>query len=426
MVKETEFYERLGVSPDASDEDIKKAYRKRALKLHPDRNPDDPNAAEKFKELGEAYEVLSDPEKRQVYDEYGKKGLEEGGGGASHDARDIFDMFFGPGAFGGRGGNRGPRRGDDSVNPMDVSLEDLYKGRTTKLAVTRNVICPKCDGTGSKSGKAPIQCASCHGTGVHVIRRQSGMFIQQMQTVCPDCQGRGQTSDPNDRCEACMGKRVISERKVIEVVVEPGMKDGQRITFEGESDQEPGVEPGDIIFVIRTKPHDVFKRRGNDLVMHKEITLVEALTGVEFEFEHLDKRIVTVKSAPHQIIRPDDIVMLKDMGMPVYRKSFTYGRMLVQFTVQFPLFEEIEHSVDEIKKVLPKPKTSSGSGHKKGKKDKEKSGEHGDVVVMEPFDLEKDAQENARRGRGSSGEAYDEDDDDDGMRGGQGVQCAQQ
>ena len=424
MVKETEFYERLGVEPGASDEEIKKAYRKRALKLHPDRNPGDPTAAEKFKELGEAYDVLSDPEKRKIYDEYGKKGLEEGGGAPPRDAQDIFDMFFGRGMFGGGGRRSGPRRGDDSVNPMDVSLEDLYKGRTTKLAVTRNVICPKCDGTGSKSGKAPVQCPSCHGTGVRVTRRQSGMFIQQMQTMCPDCNGRGQTSDPNDRCEACLGKRVISERKVIEVVIEPGMRDGQKIVFEGESDQEPGVEPGDIIFILRTKPHDRFKRRGNDLVMHKEITLAEALTGVEFEFEHLDKRTVTAKSAPHQIIRPDDIVSLPDMGMPIYRKPLTYGRMLVQFTVIFPTYQEIESSMEEIKKVLPKPKHSGGGlfGHKKGKKEKE---EHGDVVVMEPFDLEKDAEENNRRRASGGGEAYDEDDDDDGMRG-QNVQCAQQ
>jgi len=424
MVKETEFYERLGVEPSASEEDIKKAYRKRALKLHPDRNPGDPTAAEKFKELGEAYEVLSDPEKRRIYDEYGKKGLEEGGGGPTHDPRDIFDMFFGGGMFGGGRGRGGPRRGEDSINPMDVSLEDLYKGRTTKLAVTRNVICPKCDGSGSKSGKAPAQCPSCNGTGVRVIRRQAGMFIQQMQTVCPDCQGRGQSTDPKDRCEACMGKCVISERKVIEVNVEPGMREGQKIVFEGESDQEPGVEPGDIIFIIRVKPHEHFKRRGNDLVMHKEITLAEALTGVEFEFEHLDKRTVTVKSAPHQIIRPDEIVSLPDMGMPIYRKPLAFGRMLVQFTVVFPKYEEIEHSLDEIRKILPKPKEEKGGlfGHKKAKK--EKDGEHGDVVVMEPFDLEKDQQENGRGRHDASGEAYDED-EEDGMRG-SNVQCAQQ
>jgi len=431
MVKETEYYERLGVDPSASEEDIKKAYRKLALKFHPDRNPGNPEAAEKFKQLGEAYEILSDAEKRKLYDEYGKKGLEEGGGASFHDAQDIFDMFFGPGMFarGGKG-NRGPRRGDDSINPMDVSLEDLYKGRTTKLAVTRNVICPKCDGTGSKSGKGPVQCETCHGTGVRVIRRQSGMFIQQMQTMCPDCNGRGQTSDPKDRCEACMGKRVISERKVIEVNIEPGMRDGQKIVFEGESDQEPGVEPGDIIFVIRTKPNEHFKRRGDDLVMQKEITLAEALTGVEFEFEHLDKRTVTAKSAPRQIIHPDEIVSLPNMGMPIYRKPLTYGRMLVQFTIKFPTYEEIESSVEEIKKILPKPETASSGGlfgHKKSKKEKgehKEHGEHGDVVVMEPFDLEKDAQENARR-RAGGGEAYDSDDGDDGMRG-QGVQCAQQ
>jgi len=412
MVKETEFYDRLGVSPDASTEQIKKAYRKMAMKLHPDRNPGDKSAEEKFKALGEAYDTLSDEKKRKIYDRYGKKGLEEGGF-QSRSASDIFSQFFGPGFsfFGGGDDSDGPKRGEDSVNPLNVTLEDLYNGKKSHIAVTRNVLCSECHGSGCKSGKSAQKCKTCDGRGICLITRRMGPMIQQMQTTCKDCHGTGESISDKDRCSHCRGNHVVSERKVLEINVEPGMKDNQRITFAGESDQAPDMEPGDIIFVVRTKPHDRFKRSGDDLIMSKSITLVEALTGFQFSFEHLDKRNIIVKSAPNQVVKPGDIMALPDMGMPIYGRPFSFGRMLVKFDIIFPLYSEVQSKISELRACLPAPAKADD-----GKMTDEKT----ETVVLEPYDPNADRQERKYR------QAYEEDGSDDEQGGPQRVQCAQQ
>jgi DnaJ family protein A protein 2 len=190
----TRYYNVLGVSKSASQEELKKAYRKLAIKNHPDKGGD----SEKFKEISQAYEVLSDPEKRDLYDQYGEDALKEGmgGGGASHNPFDIFESFFGGGggqSFGGGSsrGNRRQRRGEDVVHPLKVSLEDLYNGTSKKLSLSRNVLCAKCKGKGSKSG-ASSQCSGCQGSGTKISIRQLGpSMIQQMQHVCSECKGSG-------------------------------------------------------------------------------------------------------------------------------------------------------------------------------------------------------------------------------------------
>jgi len=372
MVKETEFYDRLGVAPDASMEQIKKAYRKMAMKLHPDRNPGDKTAEEKFKALGEAYDALSDEKKRKLYDRYGKKGLEEGGF-QQRSANDIFSQFFGPGFsfFGGDDDEEsGPRRGDDSVNP------------------------------------------TCDGRGVRIITKQMGPMIQRMQMGCDKCHGTGEIIDDKDKCHKCNGKHVVSDRKILEIVVEPGMKDNQRITFAGESDQAPDMEPGDVVFVIRTKQHDRFKRSGDDLIMQKSITLVEALTGFEFTFEHLDKTNIVVKSAPEQVIKPGDVMSIPEKGMPIYGRPFSWGRMLVKFDVVFPLFSEVKPKLDEIRACLPAPAKSDDTRMTDSKTE---------TVVLETYDPNAGRQQNGYR------QAYEEDgSDDEGHPGAQRVQCAQQ
>ncbi|OQR81753.1 hypothetical protein THRCLA_11437, partial [Thraustotheca clavata] len=288
-VDNSKYYEILGVSKTASEAEIKKAFRKLALKNHPDKGGD----PELFKDITVAYEVLSDPEKRELYDQYGEEGLQGGGGGGA--GADIFSQMFG-----GRGGGRprGPQKGEDLTHPLKVSLEDLYNGKTVKLAVNRDVLCGRCEGRGGAVG-AEKTCDTCNGRGMRIQHRQiaPGM-VQQVQSVCPDCRGQGKTIRESDRCKACKGNKVTKERKVLEVHIEKGMRNGQRITFTGEADQAPGTIAGDIVFVVQEKEHAIFQRKGANLIMEKKITLVEALCGFETIVEHLDGRHLHVKTKP--------------------------------------------------------------------------------------------------------------------------------
>jgi len=334
MVKDTTYYDLLGVAPDANLSDIKKAYRKMAVKYHPDKNPNNPAAVEQFKEVSEAYEVLSDENKRKMYDQYGKEALKEG----HASAEDIFSQFFGGGfsSFFG-GGPRGPKKGDDIVHEIQCTLEDLYKGKTTKLAVTRNAICTKCEGSGAREGVSAGKCKTCEGRGIRVIIKQLGpSMIQQMQTPCNDCGGKGETIKEEDKCKNCKGKKVLKEKKILQVYVDKGMKHGQKIVFSGEADEYPGVEVGDIVFVVTEKKHDLFRRNGNDLIIDYKLTLVEALAGFSFSIKHLDDREILVKSEKDEIINPGDIRVIEGEGMPQHKKPFEKGNLYIQFTIEFP------------------------------------------------------------------------------------------
>ncbi|KAM5292368.1 dnaJ homolog subfamily A member 4 isoform 3-T3 [Ctenodactylus gundi] len=216
MVKETQYYDILGVKPSASPEEIKKAYRKLALKYHPDKNPDE---GEKFKLISQAYEVLSDPKKRDIYDQGGEQAIKEGGSGSPSfsSPMDIFDMFFGGGGRMAR-----ERRGKNVVHQLSITLEDLYNGVTKKLALQKNVICEQCEGIGGKKGSVE-KCPLCKGRGMQIHIQQIGPgMVQQIQTVCIECKGQGERINPKDRCESCSGAKVIREKKIIEVHVEKG------------------------------------------------------------------------------------------------------------------------------------------------------------------------------------------------------------
>merc|ERR1719228_1846693 len=219
-----------------------------------------------------AYEVLSNPDKRRLYDQAGEQGIKEGGSGGGgfggSNPMDIFDMFFGGGDPFGRGGrSRGPRRTKNLVHQLSVSLEDMYNGTVRKLALQKNVICDSCDGIGGKPG-CYVKCQSCRGSGMQVrIQQIAPGMMQQIQSMCQECHGEGESVDPKLRCKKCNGKKVIRERKILEVNVDKGMEDGQKIQFTEEGDQEPGLEPGDIIIVLDEKQHPVLKRNGMDLLM---------------------------------------------------------------------------------------------------------------------------------------------------------------
>ncbi|XP_053979817.1 dnaJ homolog subfamily A member 1 [Hylaeus anthracinus] len=333
MVKETTFYDILGVKPGCTQDDLKKAYRKLALKYHPDKNP---NEGDRFKQISQAYEVLSNPEKKRIYDQGGEQALKEGGGGGNvfSSPMDIFDMFFGAG-FGRRARGR-ERKGQDVIHQLSVSLEELYKGTVRKLALQKNVICDKCEGIGGKKGSVE-QCTTCHGSGMQVQIQQLGPgMLQHLQTMCVDCKGQGERINSRDRCKQCGGRKTVRDRKILEVRVDPGMVDGQKIVFSGEGDQEPDYEPGDIVIVLEEKEHEVFKRSRNDLIMRMQLELVESLCGFQKVITSLDGNDLLITSLPGTVTKHGDLKCILNEGMPVYKDPFTHGRLIIQFVVNFP------------------------------------------------------------------------------------------
>jgi DnaJ family protein A protein 2 len=201
---------------------------------------------------------------------------------------------------------QGPRKGKDLLHRISVSLEDLYKGKVQKLALSKSVICKPCEGRGGKKGSVTT-CTSCRGQGVKVMLRQLGPMVQQIQQPCNECEGTGEMMNPKDRCKTCNGKKTNSERKVLEVHIDKGMKSGQQIRFNGESDQAPGVIPGDVVIAVEEKAHPRFQRKGDDLYCEAEIDLLTALGGGEFAIEHLDERTLHVMIVPGEVIKPSKL-----------------------------------------------------------------------------------------------------------------------
>ncbi|PLB45077.1 mitochondrial protein import protein MAS5 [Aspergillus steynii IBT 23096] len=414
MVKDTKFYDTLGVSPTATEAQLKTAYKKGALKYHPDKNADNPEAAEKFKELSSAYEVLSDSQKRSIYDQYGEEGLEGGGAGGGMGAEDLFAQFFGGGGggfggmFGGGMRDQGPKKARTIHHVHKVNLEDIYRGKVSKLALQKSVICPGCDGRGGKDG-AVKSCTGCNGTGMKTMMRQMGPMIQRFQTVCPDCSGEGEIIREKDRCKRCVGKKTVVERKVLHVHVDKGVKNGHKIEFRGEGDQMPGVMPGDVVFEIEQKPHPRFQRKEDDLFFQAEIDLLTALGGGTINIEHLDDRWLTVNIAPGEVITPGSIKVIKGQGMPSYRHH-DFGNLYIQFDVKFPEKDQLQN-LNLLDQVLPprmeqaKPPTDA---------------------MVEDFELEEIDGSEYSQARAHGAASGMDDDDDDVPPGAERVQCASQ
>merc|ERR1719230_917456 len=357
-----------------------------------------------------AYEILSNPEKRRLYDQAGEQGIKEGGsggGGFSSNPMDIFDMFFGGGDPFGRGRQRGPRRTKNLMHQLSVSLEDMYNGTVRKLALQKIVICDGCDGLGGKAG-AVQKCPTCRGSGMQVQIQQLGPgMMQQIQSMCQECHGEGESVDPKLKCKKCNGKKVNRERKILEVNVDKGMEDGQKITFSGEGDQEPGLEAGDIIIVLDEKQHPLYKRNGSDLIMKMEISLTDALCGFRKTVRTLDDRTLVIQTVSGEVIKTGDLKQVQGEGMPQYRNPFEKGRLIIQFNVVFPnsLDPGMAQALAGILPPAEEPMVPD---------------DH-DEVDLNDFDPETDRQNQNHRHQ------YDDDDDGHGHGGhGPGVQCASQ
>lgn len=287
-----DYYEILGVERGASEAELKKAYRRLAMKHHPDRNPDDKGSEEKFKEANEAYEVLSDPAKRSAYDQYGHAGVDPqmggggfGGGGANFSDifGDVFSDFFG----GQRGGQRGgAQRGSDLRYTLDLDLEDAVRGTTVTIRVPTLVNCKPCDGTGAKKGSTPVSCTTCGGIGQ--VRMQQGFF--SVQQTCPRCHGSGKMI--TDPCGSCHGQGRVEEHKTLSVKVPAGVDNGDRIRLSGEGEAgTQGGPAGDLYVVVSVREHQIFQRDGKHLYCEVPISFADAALGGELEVPTLDGRV---------------------------------------------------------------------------------------------------------------------------------------
>lgn len=338
MVKESAYYDTLGVSTTASDGELKKAYRKLALQFHPDKNPD---GAEQFKKISQAYEVLSDPEKRKIYDQAGEEGLQGGGGGGGgHNPFDIFNMFFG----GGGGGGGHERQARPTVHEIGVTLEQLYHGVTKKLKVKHTILCKDCDG---KGGKNEQKCGDCDGHGIQIKVIRMGPIVQQVQQECRKCDGEGTFFSDKDRCQKCRGRKAMEEDFILEVKIEKGMKDGEKLVFQGKGDHLPGMPAGDIIIVLSEREHNEFVRKGDNLILPMKIKLSEALCGFTRTRTTLDDRTIFFRVLPGEVIADATIKVIHGEGMPMKRTPTEKGDLLIQFSVEFPK----SLSLDQCKKL---------------------------------------------------------------------------
>ena len=329
-----DYYEVLGVNRDASDEDIKKAYRKLAMKFHPDRNPDNPKAEESFKEAKEAYEILSDDQKRGAYDQYGHAGVDQSAGGGPGGAgfgnfSDAFGDIFGD-IFGGGGGNRRSNvyRGADLRYNMEITLEEAARGTETKIRIPVMAECETCHGSGARPGTQPVTCTTCGGHGQ--VRMQQGFF--SVQQTCPKCHGSGKMV--KDPCPTCHGGGRVKEHKTLSVKIPSGVDEGDRIRLSGEG--EAGVNggpPGDLYVVVHIKPHDIFQREGANLHCEMPISFSTAALGGEIEIPTLDGH-AKMKIPPET--QSGAVFRLRGKGIKPLRSS-DYGYLMCHVVVETPV-----------------------------------------------------------------------------------------
>lgn len=334
-MSQQDYYELLGVNRDANADEIKRAFRKKAMEFHPDRNRDNPEAEQKFKEVNEAYDVLSDDQKKAAYDQYGHAAFQQGGAGGGAGGfsgfsgfSDIFEEMFGD-MMGGGNRRQAQRRGADLRFDLEISLEDAFHGTKKQIKIPKKIVCDSCSGTGSQDNEGPIACTTCNGHGK--VRMQQGFFT--IERTCPTCEGTGQMI--KNPCGKCHGQGVVQAKKTLNVDIPAGIDDGMRIRLTGEGDSGPrGSNPGDLYVFIHVKEHDLFIRNENDLYCQIPIPMTMASLGGDTTIPNIDGSKVKVNVA--EGTQSGHRVRLKNMGMTKMRSN-NRGHCYVEFLVETPV-----------------------------------------------------------------------------------------
>lgn len=330
--KDTKLYDTLGVSKSASESEIKKAYKKLALKFHPDRNKT-AEAEDKFKEIAAAYDVLGDSEKRSTYDKFGLEAVKSGGGpggfGMGGNPFDVFESMFGGASSSSFKRSNVKRKGKSMVKEIGIDLADIYNENNLSVALTNLSKCDTCEGLGCQSSSDIIICSRCDGSGVLVQIQQFGPgMISQSQQTCPTCHGRGKKINPNKLCLKCGGKKVIKKKQLIKLNLNKTHKTGDKIVFNELADYNPDVDiQGDLVLVIKTNPSK-FKRIENNLYIDKTISLIDALCGANLKIVHLDGRVLCVNTL--DVLQPNSIYKISNEGMNHNSNLF------IKFNIIFP------------------------------------------------------------------------------------------
>ncbi len=366
MSPQRDFYEILGVSKDADQDAIKKAYRKMAMQFHPDKNPGNPEAEEKFKEAAAAYDILSDPEKRNRYDRFGHQAFTGSGGGGQHGFHNVDDIFaqFGDifGDFFGMGGGtrrrrdpNQPRKGADLRYVMEIDLENVVKGVEREIEYDCDESCKECNGSGAEKGSSAETCTTCGGQG-QVIRAQ-GFF--QMATTCPTCHGQGQMI--KHKCKSCRGSGRTSKHRKIRVTIPAGVDSGTRLRVSGEGEGGyRGGPSGDLYVEIQVRDHELFERRDNDLIAELKVSYIKAILGGEIEVDTVtDKESLTVPKGS----QVGDLIKLSGHGIPTLRGG-RRGDIYYQINIDIPkkIGSEEENLLRKIAEIRNEKASSSGSG----------------------------------------------------------------
>ena len=363
-----DYYEILGVSKSANDEEIKKAYRKLAIKYHPDKNPDDKHAEEKFKEAAEAYEVLSNADKRQRYNQFGHAGVGSAGAGfgGGMNMDDIFSQFgdiFG-GAFGGfggggRAGGRRVTRGTNLRVKVKLNLKEIANGVEKKIKVNKYVSCKTCDGSGARNGQYET-CRVCNGSGVITRVQQTILGAMQTQTTCSSCNGEGRIV--KDKCHTCHGDGIVREEEVITINIPAGVAEGMQLSMNGKGNAAPrGGINGDLLIVIEEEEHPQLKREGNHLIYYLNISFPDAALGTSVEIPTVDAK-AKIKIEPGT--QSGKVLRLKGKGLPDVN-SYGRGDLLVEISIFTPT-----HLSAEEKKMIEQMKESKNFEPNPSKKEK--------------------------------------------------------